>query len=165
MKAWPHLVVIALAALAPWLPRPRPAAVEDGFPGWPTSWEGVSLQALPGGARDAAFAAGFPGRVGRFACGGRELILRWVATPTRRLHPAADCLRADGWRVEPLPPVRLDGGLWSRLRAERAGERVVVRERIVDRDGVGWTDPASWWWDALRSDRPGWWAATVVEAD
>ncbi len=85
------LVAAAAAALAPLVARSGSAApvAEGNFPGWPTQYEGRALTELPLTQRELAFVRDFPGRVGRFSDGRREIIIRWVGAPTRRLHPAA----------------------------------------------------------------------------
>src|SRR5581483_5243587 len=117
VKLWlaAHLVA-AIAGSSHHAAPPPPA----GFPGWPAALEGRALTPLPLTAREAELARGFPGRVGRFGDGEAEVILRWVATPTRQLHPAADCLRGSGWSVEP-GPLRVDarGHAWGTVRARR----------------------------------------------
>jgi len=45
----------------------------------------------------------FPGRIARFTDGNREIILRYVASPTRTLHPAAECFEAVGYRGPQSP--------------------------------------------------------------
>src|SRR5262245_28444559 len=95
----------ALAALAPLLARPSASAVAEAghFPGWPTHYEGRVLTELPLTQRELAFVRDFPGRVGRFSDGRREIIIRWVGAPTRRLHPASDCFRGSGYSITPMP--------------------------------------------------------------
>jgi hypothetical protein len=133
---------------------------------WPATFEGRPLTPLPLGERDQRFARDFPGSVARFHDGQRELILRHIAEPTRRLHPASDCLRAVGFAIEPLPARRApDGSAWGCVAAARgAAERLTVCEQIRDARGRTWPDASSWYWAALTrgSDGP-WWSSTVVE--
>jgi hypothetical protein len=56
--------------------------------------EGCALVELPLTPREAGFTRTFPAGLGRFSDGQRELIIRWVGAPTRRLHSAADYLPA-----------------------------------------------------------------------
>src|SRR5262245_25920158 len=79
-----------------------------GFPGWPTHYDGHALKEMPLTRRELAFVEDFPGRVGRFSDGQREIIIRWIGAPTRRLHPAADCFRGSGYSITALP-ARIDG--------------------------------------------------------
>jgi hypothetical protein len=152
----------ALAGLVPFL-VPRTVPAPDAFPGWPATFEGRPLVERPLGARDAAFARDFPGRVGRFDDGARQLVLRYVTRATRRLHPASDCFRGSGYAVRPLP-LRRDarGRDWSCFAASRAGEDLRVCEGIEDGSGRSWSDPSSWYWSALGAEGP-WWAVRVVE--
>ena len=117
--------------------------------------------------RERRFAEGFPGRIGRFTDGRREIIFRWVAAPTRSLHPAAECFRAFGYSLEPLP-IHVDpaGHRWSAFRARKGTETLLLRERIHDAASRSWTDPSSWYWSALFHTTPSpWWAITVAETD
>jgi len=87
------------------------------------------LVQLPLSSVEQHFAAQFPGRIGRFSDGQRNIIMRLVDQPTRLLHPAADCFRGSGYRVE-RARVRQDedGSNWSCFRAQRdAQQRTVVR--------------------------------------
>jgi hypothetical protein len=164
MRAVPHLIACALAALAPFAPRidgapPPPPAFQ-----WPATFEGRPLAPLPLGERDQRFAADFPGHVGRFSDGGREIILRHVTTATRRLHPASDCLRAEGYTIEPRPARTAGdgGGAWSCFAARRRGERLQVCEQIRDAAGRTFPDASSWYWPARLGGSTGPWSSTTV---
>src|SRR5262245_24389500 len=58
------------------------ASTSTRFGGWPTHYEGLALTELPLTQREVAFTRDFPGRVGRFTDGRREIIVRWVNAPT-----------------------------------------------------------------------------------
>ena len=160
------LIVCVLAAHAPLFPTP-PAVAPAGFPGWPDSFEGRPLGQLSLTALEKRFGASFPGRVGRFSDGEREIILRWVPQETRKLHPAAECFRAAGYELTPQPmEVDAQRIRWGRFLARRGGTKLVVRERLHDADGNSWTDVSAWYWAAFwgRSQGP-WWAITVAATD
>lgn len=157
----------ALAALAPlWAQAPR---VESRAPiaaaNFPTEFEGRALTRLELTERERRFGAGFPGETRRFTDGEREIIIRFVAEATRKLHPAADCFQGVGYEVRPLP-MRVDeaGARWSCFAATRDEERLQVCERIHDETGGSWTDVSAWYWSAAMSTRtrPPWWATTVA---
>jgi len=117
--------------------------------------------------REERFGREFPGRVARFTDGRREIIVRHVTEPTRRLHPASDCFAGLGYRVRPLP-LHVDGAgaRWGSFGAERGGERFLVRERIYADAGGSWPDVSSWYWAAATgADRGPWWAVTVAERE
>jgi len=146
------------------LPRvPRGAA--GAFPGWPLQFEGASLTALPLSALEQRFQANFPGRVGRFTDGRREIILRWVAEGSRKLHAASDCFKANGHALTPQPIAVSGGQRWSGFIARKKGQRLLVRERIHDAAGAQWSDVSAWYWAVQlgRSQGP-WWAVTVATA-
>jgi hypothetical protein len=155
----------ALAPLAAGHENAGAAAAHAGFPGWPSHFEGRALAALPLTPREEGFVRDFPGRIGRFSDGEREIILRWVAEPTRRLHPAADCFMGAGFSVTPLPLRRMaTGSAMGCFRARRGGEEMTVCEAIRDETGGSWSDASSWYWAALLGRSPGpWWSAVVAE--
>ena len=161
--AW-FIAVCAAAALAPLIRTEAPVVASSGFPGWPMQFEGKPLRALPLSRLERQFQERFPGRVGRFTDGRREIILRWVDAPTRKLHPAGDCFKASGYTLAPLP-LQSNGGVhWSGFVASRGAARLAVRERIHDAQGGQWSDVSSWYWAAqLGQTRGPWWAITVAE--
>lgn len=170
-RHWPALAMLLLAVSAalPLLsaPRAEPAARHAE---WPHEWEGRALRPLATSEVEQRFAARFPGAIARFSDGQRVLVLRRVNEPTRMLHPAADCFRGLGYRIE---QARLEHDaqqrLWRCFEAEASdGPRLRVCERIeplAGGDGEAFVDPSSWFWAALlgRSKGP-WQAVTVVEA-
>jgi hypothetical protein len=159
--------VAIIAALVPLLPGRSAETTPADFPGWPARHEGKLLRQLPLTALELRFQEAFPGRLGRFSDGKREIILRWVAQETRMLHPAIDCFRGSGYEVTKPSLSRDSEGLhWGRFIATREGKSFVVTERIYDGQGRGWTDVSSWYWAAWwkQSSAP-WWAITVAEAN
>lgn len=151
------LLAACLAAGAPFLPGPAEKTMTVDFPGWWTSFEGRPLRELAVSNDEKRF---FPGYVGRFSDGRREIVLRFFGERTRKLHSSADCLRGLGYQVTPLPLVRgPEGELWSAFEATRGNERLRLRERIFGPEG-SWPDVSQWYWNA--GDGP-WWAVTVCE--
>lgn len=159
------LLAAMAAAAAPLVAGTAPSDVAaDAFPGWPTVIEGRVVEPLPLSPREAAFARDFPGRLGRFCDGEREIILRWVATPTRRLHPAGDCFRGLGYKVTPVAMrTGANGGPMSCFRALGARDAFEVCEQITSTAGDTWPDVSSWYWHALWSRRgESWWSLVVA---
>ncbi len=162
-----HLFLVAalMAAAAPLIVRTHPPApAADAFPGWPAQIEGRGVQLLPLAERETAFARDFPGRIGRFSDGYREIILRWVASPTRRLHPAPDCFRALGYKLT-AGPMRLaaNGQPMSCYRADGRHDSYDVCEQMTSVAGRSWPDVSSWYWHALWSERgTTWWSMVVA---
>ncbi|HEU4710156.1 MAG TPA: hypothetical protein VFS76_01260 [Pyrinomonadaceae bacterium] len=163
-----YLSICALAALIPILPLRATQSVASprvAFSEWPAQFEGHALTPLQLTERELRFGKDFPGHIGRFTDGRREVIIRWVYEATRKLHPASDCFEGVGFSVRPLPlHVDADGARWSSFIATRGNERLRVRERIYTDTGESWSDVSSWYWAALQetSDGP-WWAITVAE--
>jgi hypothetical protein len=155
----------AAAAAAPLLAgtvggvRPESVAIA-----WPSHYEGRKLTEMPLTQREAAFLSDFPGHVGRFSDGQRDIIIRRVDAPTRRLHPAADCLRGAGYAITPLPARKDAGGaIMSCMRASRASDRIEVCEVIRDDKGASWPDVSQWYWSALLGAVTGpWWSYVVA---
>ena len=166
MRASPVALIFACiaAAVVPWIgAKAQPSASAD-FPGWPSHFAGKPLRELPLGETERRFAEGFPGRIGRFSDGERELVIRWVSQETRRLHPASDCLRGVGYSIKPQSlVVDADGARWGRLVARRGDEQLEVRERIFDARENQWTDVSAWYWAATTGKSRGpWWAITIA---
>lgn len=159
------LTTCTLAALVPLLQRPAPSPLTADFVGWPERFEGRVLEPMQISEAEARFARGFPGRIATFSDGQRHVILRYVTARTRKLHPAADCYRGLGYRIEPQARHTDEHGHgWGAFRAMRRGRRLWVRERINSMDGTGWSDVSSWYWAALLGRTTGpWWSVTVVE--
>jgi hypothetical protein len=158
-----YVAAILAAGLAPlFASAPTQPSVEN-FPGWPTHFEGRKLRALALSSVEVRFERDFPGRLGRFTDGEREIVIRWVSHATRKLHPAADCFRGSGYRVSPMPIEMIDGKAWSRFDAQHDARHWRVREIIVDEAGGQWSDVSSWYWAAMRDRTAGhWWSMTVA---
>jgi hypothetical protein len=162
------LAVCAIVAVAPLLSTRSQSlpVTADSAPAWPTHFEGRPLRALPLGLREQRFAADFPGRIGRFTDGEREIVIRWVSRETRMLHPASDCFRGLGYSITPKPiSVDSNDARWGTFVAGRGGQRLEVRERIYDGEGNEWTDVSAWYWAAATGESRGpWWVVTVAQA-
>ena len=160
-RGW-FLGMCLLAGLAGFAPVERASQATGPFPGWPERFEGRALEPMQLSSEEARFVEGFPGQVGRFHDGRREIIIRWVWSPTRRLHPASDCLKGVGYSTVPGP---LTGSPpWSSFRARKGNKSLRVREQIVDADGRSFPDVSTWYWAAtLGRSRGPWWSYSVAE--
>ncbi|MCA9802639.1 MAG: archaeosortase/exosortase family protein [Cyanobacteria bacterium HKST-UBA02] len=159
----------SLAAVLPVMGPKETAAAPLVFPGFPSTFEGRELRAVPLSSLTSKFVESFPGRIGVFSDGRRRIVIRFVYSSTRQLHPSSHCYRAGGYEIKWLPELFDSAGIeWGRFRARRGRESLVVRERIYDSGGgsrkQSFTDVSAWYWSALmgRSRGP-WWAITVVE--
>jgi hypothetical protein len=153
------------AALAPALSHDEShAGVALGFdPRWPSHFQGRMLTELPLSAREGAFLAGFPGAVARFTDGEREIVMRWVTQPTRRLHPAEDCYRGLGYAVTASRIVTDDSGTrWRCFDATRKQDGREVCEQLQDLEGGRWTDVSAWYWAAVLERSRGPWLVTTA---
>ncbi len=168
MKIWVTALFwfgVAASAAMPLLPRKAQPVREANAFTWPTELVAPDWQAQPLAEREARFAREFPGEIAVFATpDGRTMVARRVLRPTRKLHPAADCLRAVGYTIEARPIyTAADGVEWGVCEATRGRERLRVRERLLGQDGRRWTDASAWFWAAAfgRASGP-WWAITEL---
>ena len=162
MKPVWFVLLCALATLAPFTARERPPAGATAFPGWPAQFEGVTLEPLPLSPIEQRFQDNFPGRVGRFTDGRHEIILRWVESGTRKLHPGSDCFKAGGYALTPRPILLRSGQTWSVFEAHKGSVRLEVRERIIDSRGAQWSDVSAWYWAVQMGQTTGPWLAVTV---
>jgi hypothetical protein len=156
--------LLVLCGLAP-LAQPATVSRESAMPSpeWPTRWEGRALRPLALSAVELRFAARFPGSIARLTDGEQVLVLREVRQPTRMLHPAVDCYRGLGYRIEQAQLERdAQQRQWRCFVAERAGQRTRVCERIVDAHGQAFTDASSWFWAAQLGQSIGPWQAVTT---
>lgn len=133
---------------------------------WPNSFEGKPLTPLPMTTMEREFGKDFPGAIGNFRCGNAQVILRHVTRATRKLHPAADCLRASGHSIQPVKiHTDAEGHHWAGCHASKGGQKFFLRERIVQigNESAVWTDVSSWYWHAsIAADRGPWLSITVI---
>lgn len=159
------LSVLVAAGVPLWPDGKVAAPTQAGEFAWPRALVAAEWREQPLAEREARFAREFPGRIGVFATpDGRTVVVRQVLRPTRKLHPAADCLRAVGYDIEARPLFSAaDGVEWGACEATREGERVQVRERLEGADGRRWTDVSAWFWSATLGGAGGpWWALTEL---
>lgn len=157
-------VVLLVCGLLPaW--REAPAAMTTASASFdlPATWDGQSVRPLSLSEVEQRFAARFPGHIARLTDGQRMIVLREVHRPTRMLHPAADCYRGLGYRIEQVR-LEADGSqrTWRCFIAERNGQRLRVCERIVDAQGLAHTDTSAWFWDASLGHSQGPWQAVTI---
>lgn len=162
------LSLCVLAAIRPII-TPSPSTItfssSAGFPGWNTAPTPAGLAPLALSPREAKFTQRFPGQIAAFTDGRSTWLVRWLSHPTRKLHPATDCLRATGYTVVPEPIFAAhDGTHWGTLTATRGSEKLIVRERIIDAEGHEFTDVSAWFWSAALEKSSGpWWCLTRIE--
>ena len=147
-------VLLACCAAPLFWPAKAISSQQQGMAGeFPSTWDGRVLRPLALSQVEQRFAAQFPGRL--------------VRSPTRLLHPAADCYRGLGYRIE---TTQLENDAQARLwrcfvavRNTPSGpERVRVCERIVDTKGLAFTDTSSWFWAAQLGQSTGPWLAITT---
>ena len=167
MRSIFFVISCAAAALTPLLPQKAAPPSHFSFPGWPETFEGRALMMLPLTQRERSFEAAYPGKIGRFSDGEREVVLRYVAEKTRKLHPSADCFKAIGYEIEPRPLwIAPNGMRWGSYKASRRGVVLWIYERIYDNAGNSWTDVSAWYWSALGGQTAGpWWAVTLAQSE
>ena len=137
------------------------------FPGWPKTFQGAAIIEVGLRPEERRWAESFPGKIGRFTDGRREILIRYVSTPTRSLHPASDCFAAQGFHVMPKR-VRVDqlGTLWGCFEAAKGSSPgMTVCEQISDETSRHWSDASSWYWEASFDNAPhDYWAVTIADS-
>lgn len=159
------LLACACAAIMPILSDNEPSEIvaARGDPRWPTHFQGKMLSELPLSERERTFLAGFPGSVARFTDGERDIVMRWLTQPTRRLHPAEDCYRGLGYELGESRVVNDgDSSRWRCFTATRHDDVREVCERLQDTDGQRWTDVSAWYWAAVLQRSSGPWLVTTA---
>ena len=136
------------------------------FSGWPQQFAGNELYPIPLTENEERFSRDFSGKLAKFTDGSREIVMRWLDTPSRSLHPAGDCLKGSGYTVKPRPVlVDRDGIRWGCISAMRRGVNLQVCERIYDEHGNSWTDTSSWFWAAMLGKTTGPWRAMTIASE
>jgi hypothetical protein len=158
------MLVCAAMQLGGLRAAPSPALREQAAPEWPAAWEGRPLRPLVLSSVEQRFASRFPGAIARMTDGEQVLVIRHVTEPTRMLHPAADCFRGLGYRVESQ---QLERDRDQRLRrcfvAHNGTGRLRVCEQITDANGQVFTDTSAWYWSALMQQSAGPWLVTTAQ--
>jgi hypothetical protein len=162
------LAAMALAAIAPLFAAhgasARPSSAS--LPGWPHEFDGRPLTPVALTGEQQKFLGDFPGAAARFSDGERDILMRWVTQPTRRLHSAEDCYRGWGFEVA-ASKIRADrdGRRWRCFEVTREGVTRQVCEQIRDAEGTNYTDVSSWYWHAtLQRTQAPWLVVTVAGA-
>lgn len=128
----------------------------SGTPAWPQKWKGEWLEPEPLPRREREFAKSLPGHIGNFRAGSRQVIIKQIHRPTRRLHPISHCLVATGYTVESLGK--------GKYTATRVGECLFIEETIYEKE-IGskktWHDVSQWFWHASKNRTSGPWIAVV----
>jgi hypothetical protein len=162
------LTLIVCASLATVVPlgsydKQNKSSAPSSFPGWPGEYEGKLLKQLELTDKEEVFVRGFPGKVARFSDGSKELIIRWVEQPTRKLHPASDCFKGNGYYITHQPVQLNDYGIeMGCFTASRGNNQLNVCEYMEARDGKSWSDISAWYWGALLGDSSEGWMSYVI---
>ena len=159
----------AMLACAPWGALPSASADRSPEADWadelPATWDGRPVRPLALSAVERRFAERFPGRIARLTDGRQIVVLRDVARPTRLLHPAADCYRGLGYRIEGEQLERTaadDGAVQRCFTVRKDGVALRVCERIEAASGQRCADTAAWYWAAVLGRSRGPWRAVTV---
>jgi len=135
----------------------------NSFPGWPSTYENKLLVKIGLTEKEKLFEEGFPGKIERFTDGSRELIIRWIDYPTRKLHSAARCFEGIGYKIKPLPiHLNKQNVEMSCFNAQKHSQILFVCEYILASSGDSWSDTSSWYWGALTSESSKGWMSYVV---
>ncbi len=158
------LIGIADAAIGNQVQVESPLSARTaGLKDWPATWDGNPLRPMALSAVEHRFAQKFPGSIARVTDGESLFVLRRADVPTRMLHPAVDCYRALGYRIDHARLERdAQERMWRCFSASRKqGQTLRVCERIVDAEGMAFTDTSAWYWAAAAGRSKGPWLATT----
>jgi hypothetical protein len=158
------IITCALAAVAPFRPTPTTIPSGDRIPyPFPDHYQGQKLVPITKTAREKQFYRSFPGKMAKMTDGKRQITYKWIARPTRKLHPASDCYRGMGYTIHP-EPIRIDehGQRWGTFTAVKGRLQIQVKEQISDLSNRQWTDVSSWYWSALLGRSQGPWRVITV---
>jgi exosortase/archaeosortase family protein len=152
---------LILLSFAPIAKAKTPLLIQA--PSWPTTFEGSELRQIPLDTLELTLSRDFPGHIGRFWTADKEILIRIVTSPTRRLHASADCLRAAGYSITPIAAVKMANKVGRAcVVASQAGSRLKVCEFISDANGNTWPDVSSWYWASLLGKTSGPWQAFTI---
>lgn len=118
--------------------------------------------ARPLDPEEEKFAAAYPGSIAKFTCGDSSILLRSINSESRQVHSSADCYRGQGYDIKSRPIVIDHDKRWSRFSATKKSKELMVRECIMASDGSCWTDPSTWYWEALLGKTQGPWVFITV---
>ncbi|MCL1962420.1 MAG: hypothetical protein FWG56_11770 [Desulfovibrionaceae bacterium] len=143
-----------------------PAAIVPATAELPRHWQGAAVRPLALSAVEQRFADRFPGRITRLTDGRQIVVLRDVTAPTRMLHPAADCYRALGYRIESERLERTAAGAAAPVQrcfiARKSDTALRVCEQIEDARGQHFADASAWYWAAAMGQSSGPWRAVTI---
>lgn len=167
MKLFILFILLSLiAAILPFTVFFNKNQINTTTPNWPSHYQGKSLQVLGLSEKEQGFLTGFPGKIERFTDGKREIIIRYVTAPTRKLHPASDCLQAVGYNIKPLPiEINKNNIKMGCFKAYNNQQELKVCEYIQDIKNNTWSDVSAWYWNALwnKTEKP-WVSYTIAES-
>ncbi len=156
----------------------RPFIVENSqhFPknysvNLPTTFNGFVLEELNTSEHERAFYDNFPGKTALYklkSSNGEQIFFRYLETPSRKLHPAEECYKANGTdcvamekkiiRVEELSQSPIT---WGQFKIKENGSEYIIRQAVISLGGKeNYSDIPSWYWLTVFSDNdPGPWLA------
>lgn len=142
----------------------EPEGLPSQFPGFPARF--LAMRELELSPVELRFAQDFPGRIGKFEHHGMQYIVRFIAKPTRMLHPAIDCFRASGFSTTPLPRCEFpQAEATGCFRAESSEVQFLVSESINDAQGHVFDDVSAWYFATQTGGTQGpWWSVTTVSS-
>lgn len=134
-------------------------------------FDGARLKATSMAPKEQEFYRDFPGDVFFFRLEGRSqetVFLRYTESPTRKLHPAETCLRAQGLSVSDKQSVRnivselSDKPLtWSRCVVSKERRTTEVLQTVISLStGKNYSSIPTWYWlTTFSSEDAGPWLA------
>ena len=155
-----YVALLGLFAHANHKPKMPPEFIEKSAL---THFAGQRLVPIPLSENEVHFYRHFPGQVSIYQMGNSRLIVRQLTRATRRLHPVAHCLRAEGYQIETVTTLKVGSQNWGHFKAIRDGETIEIRERIHSlQSGTEWTEVSAWFWAVFLNPDNGPWQSVAI---
>ena len=173
MRTFVYLITCAVAGLVPFVHHSSAQPAHPVAGQLLNTFQGASLSPVAMTEGEEKFYADFPGMTGYFAVDGRSgesVFLRYTEAPTRKLHPAENCYRANGYETRfrdnvlaSVPELSDEDLKWSEFTIVDKGRPFRVRQCVVSlSSGRAWADIPAWYWQTtFSSDDIGPWLAVT----
>lgn len=146
-----NLIFITLSIIAFSLPFFNEQKIYNikSFKGWDKTFNGKLLKEIPLNENEKKFLIDFPGKINKFTDGERQIIMRYIENPTRKLHSSSDCYKGIGYKIK-YEPIEIDKDKikWSSFIVKKGDKKLKIKERIY-KQGKNWTDVSSWYWENI----------------
>ena len=137
------------------------------------TFQGNQLLQYPLSGIENQFYAEFPGTALFHHVAGKKgeaVFLRFIEKPSRKLHAAETCYRANGTKIEStdhitatVPELSDSAIVWSQFRVPSEKQTFLIRQCVISQStGRSYADVPAWYWQTtFTSTDPGPWLAVT----